>query len=431
VRCSHLLVVGTVLCGTVAGCGVRRDGSGDAGRGSRVLEVDTRLPGRATSDPIDAAQAEVAPSEGLTALARLDGSVAGAGGAADAVALVAADRVDPRQPSITLAFTGDTLVHSPLVRRALVYGDGSAFDFTPMFAAVAPVLGTADVAVCHLETPIAPPGEDLSTYPLYGVPPEVIGGLASAGYDRCSTASNHAMDRGLAGIDATVATLDAYGLGQSGMAATPDGAVPAILQAGGIALAHLSYSYGLNGLRFPSEEPWRTNLIDPHRIIVDAIDARARGAQVVIVSLHWGDEGSHRVSEYQRAVAEEITASGAIDLIVGHHAHVIQPIERINGTWVMFGLGNFLSNMPVEARWPAGTQDGVIMQVQIDQRPDGTIRIGTPIAYPTWVDKHDGYVIRPVLQTLADPTISDGLRSRLYESLLRTREVLVDFIPGM
>ena len=84
-----------------------------------------------------------------------------------------------------------------------------------------------DLAVCHLETPIAPEGEQYTTFPLYGVPPGVVDALAGAGFDRCSTASNHTVDRGVAGIDRTVAVLEAHGLGQSGMARTPDEIAPA------------------------------------------------------------------------------------------------------------------------------------------------------------------------------------------------------------
>ena len=67
------------------------------------------------------------------------------------------------------------------------------------------------------------------------------------------------------------------------------------------------------------------------------------GARFVIVSLHWGNEGSNDVTSAQRQVAEAVTASGAVDVIVGHHSHVVQPIEQVNGRWVVFGLGNFLT----------------------------------------------------------------------------------------
>ena len=90
-----------------------------------------------------------------------------------------------------MAFTGDTLVHSPLWRRAAFNAAGSGYDFRPMLERLRPVLEPVDLAVCHFETPIAPEGEALSTAPIYGVPAEIADALVAAGYDRCSTASNH------------------------------------------------------------------------------------------------------------------------------------------------------------------------------------------------------------------------------------------------
>ena len=334
--------------------------------------------------------------------------------------------VPPAPRHITLAFTGDTLPHQPVVRAAAVPTGG--FDFSPMFAEIAPVLSAADVAVCHLETPVAPPFEPLSTYPVYGVPAEIAGGLASAGYDRCSTASNHTLDRGTAGIDATVTALESAGLGQSGMARADVEAVPPVIDVRGVRIAHLSYTFGFNGFRLPPDEPWRSNVIEPAAIIDAALDARARGAEVVIASLHWGTEGSFPVTPFQRSVAEAITASGAVDLIVGHHAHVVQPIEQINGRWVVFGLGNILSNMPTSPEWPASTQDGVIVTVGLTVDAAGTVVIEQPVALPTWVDRGHGFVIRLVHAGLADPTLPAGARSQLAGSLQRTAAVLGAYV---
>lgn len=341
-----------------------------------------------------------------------------------------ATRVDPPLRSITLAFTGDTLIHSPLNGGALANGGGVTYDYAPMFADVQPILSAVDLAVCHLETPVAPPGEALSTFPRFGVPAQITDGLASAGYDRCSTASNHSMDRGARGIDATVNALEAAGLDQSGMARTPEEALQDVFTAGGIAIAHLSYTYGYNGLPTPKGESWRSNLIDPARIIADALDARARGAQVVIVSLHWGAEGLPSVSAEQRRIAEQLTASGQIDLIVGHHVHVIQPIEQINGRWVVFGMGNFLSNMPTGDKWPypQHTQDGMIVELTIQELRGGGFTVSTPEVHPTWVDRDRGWVIRPVAEELADPNTPDWLRPLLEGSWARTAGVVGPYL---
>jgi poly-gamma-glutamate synthesis protein (capsule biosynthesis protein) len=345
-----------------------------------------------------------------------------------AAALTTAERLSPSLPTVTFAFAGDTLVHSPLVTRAWENGGRVRYDFAPMFARIAPVVGWADLAVCHLESPVAPFGEALSTAPRYGIPGDIAVGLATAGWDRCSTASNHSFDRGEGGIEATVASLTMAGLGQSGMARAPLERIAPVLDERGVDVAHLSYTWGLNGMRLPAGQPWLVNLIDPAQIVADATDARRRGAEVVIVSLHWGVEKESRPSSYQREVAETVTASGAVDLIVGHHAHVLQPIEQINGRWVAFGLGNHLSNMTDGFGWPASSQDGAVLLVTMHRLANGTVAVDRPEAVPTWVDRNDGWVVRPVIADLADPTTPAGVRTQLAASLARTRSVMGDFI---
>jgi poly-gamma-glutamate synthesis protein (capsule biosynthesis protein) len=290
------------------------------------------------------------------------------------------------------------------------------------------VLEPVDLAVCHLETPIAPEGEELSTAPIYGVPAEVADALAHAGYDRCSTASNHALDRGTAGIDRTVGALESVGIEQSGMARTPEEIAPRLFDVAGVAVTHLSYTFSYNGIRTPPGEEWRSALIDPLRIIGDAGEARRLGAEIVIVSLHWGVEGRTEPSEWQRQVAEEVTASGAIDLIVGHHAHVLQPVEQVNGTWVMFGLGNVLSNMPTGDQWPAASQDGAVAVVEFTIAADGSRAVAAPVLHPTWVDKNAGFVVRLVAADLAGSDIDETTRLRLEASLDRTRQVVGPFV---
>jgi poly-gamma-glutamate synthesis protein (capsule biosynthesis protein) len=304
-------------------------------------------------------------------------------------------------------------------------------DFDPMLSQLAPVVGAVDLAVCHLETPIAPEGEEFSTMPRFGVPEQVADAIVVAGYDRCSTASNHTYDRGTAGIDRTVDVLESRRLGQSGMARTPDEILPAVFEIHGVSFSHLSYTFSYNGLSLPDDEQWRSAVIDPARIISDAEQARALGADVVIVSMHWGTEGVHQPTGWQRNVADEITAGGLIDLVVGHHAHVVQPIEQVNGTWVLFGLGNILSNLPTSDRWPAASQDAAVVTVGLTVDEQGGVAVDRPVAHPTWVDKDAGWTAVVVQTELARDDISDGQRGRLERSLERTRAILGEYFPGL
>ena len=300
-----------------------------------------------------------------------------------------------------------------------------------MFALVKPILSSVDLAICHLETPIAPPDEELSTYPFFGVPIEITDALADAGYDRCSTASNHAMDRGTRGIDTTLDALDRVGISHTGMARTPIEIEPNVFEVNGIKVAHMSYTFSYNGLAAANGETWRSALIDSDRIVRDSHLARELGAQVVLVSMHWGNERESAPSSFQQQIADEITKSGEVNLIIGSHAHVLQPIREVNGTWVIYGLGNFLSDMPTTPKnppWPASTQDGAIVIATITVAADGNVFVARPAVTPTWVDRVSGWQIRSVLDELRKNDLSSSTNNELKDSLKRTIKVVGEYI---
>ncbi len=337
--------------------------------------------------------------------------------------------------AISFAFTGDVLSHTPLIDQAKRTAIANStpelqleYDFRPMFADIKPLVSGVDVAVCHLETPIAPDGEELSTYPFFGVPKEITAAIADAGFDRCSTASNHTYDRGNDGIDATVNALQDAGVQQSGMARTPKEIEPNIFTVKGVNLCHLSYTFSYNGLIMPDETQWRSAIINTKRILRDAQRARELGSQATIVSMHWGTEKDSTANSMQTSIADELTASGFVDLIVGHHAHVVQPTEQVNGIWVMYGLGNVLSNLPTDERWPINSQDAVIATTSLTITTSGKAAFDKPVMHPTWVDKTHGWVIRDVQKSLSSSTISYGLARELESSLGRTTQVLGDYI---
>ena len=153
--------------------------------------------------------------------------------------------------TMTLAFTGDTLIHIPVWEQARVQ-DG--YDFSPMFAGVRSILAGADLAICHLEVPLSSTNQDLSSYPRFSAPHELAEALAYAGYDGCSTASNHSYDRGAQGVVDTVDIMEAAGLPAAGMARRPDEAWRAVTyQSGELTVAQISATYWLNGFTTPAE----------------------------------------------------------------------------------------------------------------------------------------------------------------------------------
>jgi hypothetical protein len=150
----------------------------------------------------------------------------------------------------SMAFTGDVLVHTDVWERAAAYaGPGRWFDFRPMFAPLRAHVSAADVAFCHLETPVSRTDAHLSSYPIFNVPNEIVDAIAWAGYDGCSTASNHSLDQGLAGIRATIAELEERRLRHAGTAATRrESRIVTTYRVGKARIAHLSYTFGFNGL---------------------------------------------------------------------------------------------------------------------------------------------------------------------------------------
>jgi poly-gamma-glutamate capsule biosynthesis protein CapA/YwtB (metallophosphatase superfamily) len=330
---------------------------------------------------------------------------------------------------MTLAFAGDLLPHLPLVGVAEDYGaaHGDRYDFKPMLAPMRPIIEGADVAICHMEVPAAADQDRISGYPAFGAPVELVDAAKLTGYDGCSTASNHSLDQGRAGITATLDRFDEDELLHAGTARTAEeGAATTFYDVGGAKVANLSYAYGFNGYRLPADAPFAANQIDVGRIHADAKRAREQGAQLVVVSLHWGTEYRHDPDAYQRSTADQLLPSADIDVIIGHHAHVVQPIEQVEGTFVVWGLGNQLANQPEVPR-----SDGLTVVLHADRGAGGRYAVGGVEAVPTWIEPGTFRVL-PIVPTLQDPAISGGLREQLVQSYDRTAAVLdIAHHPGV
>lgn len=341
-----------------------------------------------------------------------------------------ADTEPPALRSFTIATTGDTLPHLTINRVAKRNGGGTTHDYTPMFADIRPHIEGADLAICHLEPPIAPRGTAITADPLWGSPASLVQSLADVGYDTCSTATNHSGDRGRGGVVATIEAFLAAGIRFSGTGRTAEEARTApILDVNGVKVAHLSYTFGFNGQkRLHRTTPARVNIIQPARIIEDAANARSRGAEVVVVSMHWGYEYVSRITPPQRRVAREVTASGLVDLILGSHAHVLQPIEQVNGKWVVYGLGNILSNQR-RTGLATPTQDGAVVTFSVEELPGGGFSVQRPVVIPTWV-RTGAFRILDVQKNLSAGGLSRVVRQQLNRSLARTKKMVGAFVPA-
>jgi poly-gamma-glutamate synthesis protein (capsule biosynthesis protein) len=219
--------------------------------------------------------------------------------------------------------------------------------FEPMWAEVEPIFRGADLAFGNLETPVAPLMGKPGVPYVFNAPADLPQALKRSGFSILSTANNHAYDQGARGLVETRTRLIVEGLIPIGSGKDRASAqAPKILERHGIRIAFLAWTdiFNLNYNR-GRNEPWvnRLDLADAF----EAVRAARQQADAVVVSLHWGVEDQHEPSPRQRDVAAELFEAGA-DLILGHHPHVLQPLEtlHVNGRQVAvaYSLGNFISN---------------------------------------------------------------------------------------
>ena len=307
-----------------------------------------------------------------------------AAGCADAKA-----RQAPRAVRLTVGVSGDLLPHLPIVARARALAHGRGYDFRPLLRPIRRWVRRNSLAFCHVETPLTPAPP--AGYPRFNSPPALARAVRATGFDACSTASNHSLDRGQAGIDATRRSLARAGVRHTGsFSSRRQQRRLLLLRARGVKVAFLAYTQMTNGIRSP--HPWSVNLARAGRIVRDARRARRAGARVVIVNLHWGTEFRHAPDAFQTALARRLSRSRAITAVVGQHAHVVQPIRRVGRLWVVFGEGNLLSSQTA-ACCPAASQDGMLVRLYLRVGPRRT-RVERITYTPTWVRHPDHTVVR-------------------------------------
>ncbi|MET8088209.1 CapA family protein [Micromonospora sp. NPDC005237] len=288
----------------------------------------------------------------------------------------------PRQ--ITIAGSGDILVHPPTWQQGRADAQKAGrdgYDFDPMFADIRPVISAADLAICHLEAPMGPGSPQ--DFPRFRAPTDMAATIKTAGYDACSTSSNHALDQGEQGVYDNLDALDAAGLRHTGTFRNPAERVrPTIYEINGIKVGHLSYAMHFNGLKPPPGKEWLANRIDIAAIRAAAAASRKAGADIIVLSAHWGEELVHEPSGDQLHWARQLIRDPNIDLIIGHHAHVVQPFEKVGDKWIAYGVGNTLArhDFPVDAN-----REGVIATFTFTEQPNHRWRVTHAQATPIWL----------------------------------------------
>lgn len=340
----------------------------------------------------------------------------------------------PENTQATILATGDIMFHMPQIRGAYDENIGK-YDFKHNFEYVKKYIKSADLAVANFETVTA--GEDIpySGFPNFNSPVETLDAIKYAGFHMLTTSNNHCLDQGKKGLLNTISAIEERGLINIGTYKEPVEDI-FMMDINNIKIALLSYTYGFNGMGYTlteEEQKYMVRKIDEDRIENDIQKAKDKGADIVVVFIHWGNEYQREPSEEQINLGRKMVQWGA-NIILGSHPHVIQRSEIIqyNGkdNYIIYSMGNFLSNQRRETMDNKYTEDGVMVKLILEKDYSKKQTIIQDIEYiPTWVRryKQDGrwvYQILPVKEFLNNEkllsTIGKLEINRIEESLENT-----------
>ncbi len=349
----------------------------------------------------------------------------------------AEEEIFPENININLLAAGDIMFHYPQCKAAYDV-EKQAYDFYPVFRHVEKYIKRADIAIANFETVTAGDHIKFSGFPKFNTPKETLYGIKEAGFDILSTANNHSLDQGKNGLIKTIEAIEEYGLKNIGTYKEA-GANILIEDVKGIKLGFLSYTYGLNGMDKglnPEELSYMVNIIDEEKIKSDIEKTKDLDADLTVVFMHWGVEYARQASSSQIILGEKMVEWGA-DIILGSHPHVIQKSQIIEkdgkDKFIIYSMGNFLSNQRHDTMQNSYTEDGVIINLNIEKDFNSEETIIKDIEYiPTWINKYreEGKVfyeilpVKDVIESNLDVKGVKGLDVRLKKSYGDTMEMM-------
>jgi len=342
-----------------------------------------------------------------------DGPVAGQPPAQSQSEPLQAPQPDPQpepEPVVShLMVAGDVMSHMPLTNDCYVK-ETDSYDYSHVLQYAARQLEQADFAVANLETTLAG-GPEYSGYPRFNSPDELAYDLRDAGFDLLCTTNNHCLDKGIKGLNRTLDVLDQTGLPHVGtcrsQAERDENSGIYLADVGGISVAFLAYTYGLNGHRLPDGQSYAANVYntdyytsvsnpDYELLERDMAAARALDADLIAVIIHWGWEYHTKQNSHQEELAQFLVGQGA-GLVLGGHPHVLQPYETVTATgwdggerqgFVIYSLGNFISNQNFDdSRKDLATKTTVILDLELTKTPDGNTTL-TGVRYTPYYMLH-------------------------------------------
>ena len=358
----------------------------------------------------------------------------------------------------TVGVQGDILMHLPVVETAVITGED--YDFSSIFRYISDYVQSYDYAVANLETTLAGSSRPYSGYPSFNCPDGIVTSMVDAGYDMLLTANNHCYDTQLAGFDRTLEQVRSAGLENLGTYLNDQEQKFSVIDVGGIKLGMICYTYAtgltdagnpmLNGI--PTSQSGKVNFFtntdldsfyrELTGLLADAADA---GAEATVLYIHWGEEYQLRENATQQAIAQKVCDLG-VDVIVGGHAHVVQPVDLLESTTdpdhktvCIYSVGNAVSNQRrnlISSCRTGHTEDGALFTVTFEKAPDGTVSVTDADVIPTWVNMstvngQKEYNILPLDDATRDQwktsfNLTDSLYQEAVASYDRTMAIVGD-----
>lgn len=310
--------------------------------------------------------------------------------------------------TLTLSTAGDIMTHMPQL-KAQYYNSSNTYNFDNNFQHVKHILENDDLSIANLETTLAGTSVPYSSYPTFNTPDNIIDSLKYAGIDILSTINNHSFDKGDLGVKRTLDICKEKEIETIGTSNKNENR-HIIKEINDISLGIIAFSYGeiinnnkyLNGIKISDGSKDNMNIFDMHDVnkafntIKKELD-KIRNTDTQIAVLHWGNEYQRTPSKFQKELAQKLCDYG-VDIIVGSHPHVVQPVEIIRSkdnytnTLVIYSLGNFISNQRQELLNTPYTEDGLIVSIELtkDHTKNQTL-ISSVNCIPTWVNKYKGF----------------------------------------
>lgn len=345
----------------------------------------------------------------------------------------------------TVLSIGDIMVHQPQLTGAKT---ANGYDFSAFFKKTAKTYQQADLTIGNLELTFG--GKEAGSYkgyPAFNTPDELAQNIKQSGIDLLMTSNNHSYDTGFSGLKRTARILKENGLEFTGTKETLSDHEYLVKEVNGIKIGIVNFTYEttgsdpnrkyLNGGAIKQEANDYINTFSYQRLekfytqaqsVIDGM--KQNGAEFITFYMHWGEEYQLTANNWQKTIAQKLCNMG-VDIIIGGHPHVVQPMELIRAegsehtTICIYSLGNAVSNQRrelISSARKGHTEDGVMFSYTL-KKSDGKVSLQSVDVIPTWVHKYSNkgwkYTIYPI-----DGTNYSNVSSKLKESYSRTEAIL-------